>query len=231
MRAHSALVNQKSVLQGTEMIEEMEISVPVSRREARRISRREAILDVAAQSFLENGYAATTMNGIAAALGGSKGTLWSYFPSKEGLFAAVLDRATTVFRAQLQQILNRDDATEQTLHRFCHGFIERVTSPDAIALHRLVIGEVQRFPEVGSIFYARAAGSTRGLLADYLAEAMEAGHLRRDDPLVAAEHLTQLCLGGSHQRLMLGVLDRATPAQTKADARNAMATFMRAFGT
>ena len=63
-----------------------------SRREARRQSRREAILDVAAQSFLEHGYAGTTMSAIAATLGGSKGTLWSYFASKEVLFAAVIDR-------------------------------------------------------------------------------------------------------------------------------------------
>ena len=35
------------------------------RREARRIDRRDAMLEVAAQSFLRNGYAATTMSGIA----------------------------------------------------------------------------------------------------------------------------------------------------------------------
>ncbi len=53
---------------------------PASRREARRHSRRETILDVAAQWFLEHGYDGTTMSAIATALGGSKGTLWNYFP-------------------------------------------------------------------------------------------------------------------------------------------------------
>jgi hypothetical protein len=73
-----ALVNQKSVLYGTDM-QIPSLTCP-SRREARRLSRREAILEVAERSFLEQGYAATTMSAIAAELGGSKGTLWSYLP-------------------------------------------------------------------------------------------------------------------------------------------------------
>src|SRR4026208_346391 len=66
----------------------------LSRREARRRDRRGAIIGVARRSFLNNGYAATTMSSIAAELGGSKGTLWSYFPGKEELFAAVLRETT-----------------------------------------------------------------------------------------------------------------------------------------
>ena len=80
--------------------------VGLSRREARRNDRREAILAVAYASFLEHGYAATTMSGIAAKIGGSKATLWSYFPSKEALFEAVLDQATAAYRLQLSSLLD-----------------------------------------------------------------------------------------------------------------------------
>jgi TetR/AcrR family transcriptional repressor of mexJK operon len=54
----------------------------------RRDKRREAILDVARSVFSEEGYAATSMSSIAARLGGSKGTLYNYFKSKEELFGA-----------------------------------------------------------------------------------------------------------------------------------------------
>jgi TetR/AcrR family transcriptional regulator, mexJK operon transcriptional repressor len=57
----------------------------LSRREARPEVRREIILNVAMQSFLKHGYAGTTMSVIAETLGGSKGTLWSYYSSKEVL--------------------------------------------------------------------------------------------------------------------------------------------------
>jgi len=200
-----------------------------SRREARRQSRREAILDVAAQSFLEHGYAGTTMSAIAATLGGSKGTLWSYFASKEVLFAAVIDRVTEAFRAQLSLILNPRDGIEPALRRFCIEFLRKVTSPEAIALHRLVVGETNRFPEIGRIFYERAPRLTQELLAGFLGEAMEAGLLRPDDPLMAARQLNALCMASGHQRMLMGIVETLPPASVETEVDRAMTTFMRAY--
>lgn len=53
--------------------------------------RRKAYVDAGREAFLDAGFGATTMSSIAARVGGSKTTLWSYFPSKEELFAAVVD--------------------------------------------------------------------------------------------------------------------------------------------
>src|ERR1035437_7744928 len=53
-----------------------------------RDERRENILKVAREVFFEQGFAAASMSTIAARLGGSKGTLYNYFKSKEELFAA-----------------------------------------------------------------------------------------------------------------------------------------------
>ncbi len=204
-------------------------SVCSSRREARRLSRREAILDVAAQSFLEHGYAGTTMSAIAATLGGSKGTLWSYFSSKEVLFDAVIDRVTEAFRAQLSLILTPRDGFEAALRRFCIEFLRQVTSPEAIALHRLVVGEAHRFPEVGRIFYDRAPRQTQELLGRFLADAMDGGLLRRDDPLIAARQLNVLCMAGGHHQLLMGLIDRLGPDAIAVEVDRAMATFMRAY--
>jgi AcrR family transcriptional regulator len=57
-----------------------------------RDARREAILDVARDVFLEEGYANASMSTIAARVGGSKGTLYNYFKNKEQLFAAYVVR-------------------------------------------------------------------------------------------------------------------------------------------
>jgi len=207
----------------------MEKDCSLSRREARRQDRREAILDVASRSFHEHGYAGTTMSAIAATLGGSKGTLWSYFPSKEALFAAVLDRATMAYRARLAEILDPCGDLESTLRRFCKAFTERVTSADAITLNRLLVGEAGRFPEIGAIFYERALQPTRVLLADFLDGAMRRGLLRRDDPLIAARTLITLCMSGCHQMLLMGQADRCTPARIDQDIDFAMLFFLRAY--
>src|SRR5580700_9454949 len=69
---------------------------------SRSDAKRRAILDVASEVFLAQGYAATSMSEIAGRLGGSKGTLYNYFRSKEELFAAFMvdtcqDPANAIF--------------------------------------------------------------------------------------------------------------------------------------
>lgn len=199
------------------------------RREARRQSRRETIIDVAAQSFLEQGYDGTTMSAIAATLGGSKGTLWSYFGSKELLFGAVIDRVTEAFRAQLSLILNLHDDAQAALRRFCVEFLRKVTSPEAIALHRLVVGETARFPEIGHIFYERGPRLTQQLLADFVRDAMARGVLREDDPLIAARQLIALCMYGRHQQMLMGTIETLDAEALDAEVERAMAVFMRAY--
>ena len=205
------------------------IAAPSGRREARRHSRREAILDEAQCLFLEQGYAATTMSAIAARLGGSKGTLWHHFANKEVLFEAMVERATDAFQARASQILVPGDSVRNSLQHFAVQFIERVTAPDAIALHRLVVGEARRFPETGRIFHERASGRMREILSLHLAEAMSRGQLRRDDPAAASRQFVGLCLAGCHQQLTLALIPSTNPVLVARDAELAVDTFMRAY--
>ncbi|WP_256869152.1 TetR/AcrR family transcriptional regulator [Sphingobium lactosutens] len=187
------------------------------------------ILTVAQRYFLDHGYAGTTMSGIAAALGGSKGTLWNHFPSKEQLFAAVLSRVARAYQAQLSQILDPGDDLAATLQRACLSLINKVTSPDAIALHRVIISESGRFPELSQIFFELAPGNTRSLLARFLDGAMARGQLRQADARDAARALMALCTAGSHQQLLMGQIMTPDPAQMETDAIFAVDLFLRAY--
>jgi len=60
--------------------------------------RRDEILGAAAKLFAERGYAATDLQIVADALGVGKGTLYRYFPSKEQLFLAAVDRGMRKMR-------------------------------------------------------------------------------------------------------------------------------------
>ena len=201
----------------------------MSRREARRQDRRDAILAVASASFFEHGYDGTTMSAIASTVGGSKATLWSYFPSKEALFEAVLEQATSSFRQQLIPLLDPCEDPERTLRSFCLRFVERVTSQRAIALQRLVYGEAGRSPEVGHIFHERGPKTTQRLLGAFMETLMERGLLRPGDPQQAARLLCMLCMSGAHHEMLLGLLDAPTEAMITADAENAIEIFLRAY--
>nr|WP_022681918.1 TetR/AcrR family transcriptional regulator [Sphingobium bisphenolivorans] len=202
---------------------------PPSRREARRRDRREAIVEVAARSFLENGYAATTMSGIAATLGGPKGTLWNYFPSKEELFRAVLEGRTAKYREALAEMLDSGAELETTLCRFGSNFLEKVTTPEAVALHRLVVSEANRFPEMGAIFYELGPLRTRTLVAQFLKGAMDRGQLRPANPTTAARMLMSLLLSNFQQLLVLGQMEHATAELMHSEVAEAIGCFLRAY--
>lgn len=199
---------------------------PSGKREARKEERREAILAIAKRVFLDQGYFGASMSAISAELGGSKGTLWSYFPSKEELFAAVLDDATKEYRGQLADVLKPGEDVRAAVLQFCRGFIAKISSPDGLRLHRLIASEVSRFPEIGDIFYRRAPMPTQQLLAGFLERAMDAGTLRRADPLFAARVLASLCLG-VQQRMIWG--QELSAAERDHEAAQMAEVFLRAF--
>ena len=66
----------------------MDGEAPKTKRDLRRETTRSEILQIAGDMFLDVGFAGTSMSAIAARLGGSKGTLYNYFESKEELLEA-----------------------------------------------------------------------------------------------------------------------------------------------
>ena len=67
--------------------------VPPRRPRQRRTpaAQRQAILRAAIEVFLERGYANASIDAIVARAGGSKATVYAYFPTKVQLFAAVFE--------------------------------------------------------------------------------------------------------------------------------------------
>jgi TetR/AcrR family transcriptional regulator, mexJK operon transcriptional repressor len=206
----------------------MELSVTSGRREARKADRRRAILEVAERSFLERGFADTSMSTIAAELGGSKTTLWSYFPSKDALFAAVIDSKIEIFQKALDDALIPSDGTAAALTRFGHVFLSKILSPSSTALHRLIVGEAERFPQMGEAFAVRGPDRVRARLCRYMEEEMAAGRLRKGDPVTASRQFVGLCQSGCYlDRLWRPA--RVIQSDPVADVAAAVDTFMRAW--
>lgn len=208
-------------------MERIESEAPISRRESRKQDRRQAIIEAARASFLEQGYAGTSMTALIKTIGGSKATLWSYFRSKEELFAAVVEEISGTFRAQLEQVLSIDHDLETTLVDFCEAFLAKITSPDGQATWRLVVAESGRFPEVGKIFYEKAASHPQGYLRAFFTRQIASGKLIAEDPGIMAETLTSLCVG-QHLRMIWGFGEPG--AEERADsARRYARWFLKAY--
>lgn len=202
----------------------------LSRREENRETRRAAIVTIARNAFLTHGYAATSMSTIATELGGSKGTLWAYFPSKEDLFAAVLDDATANFRKSLDDALRPGRDWRTTLLDFSIRFLHKIIDPDSLQLHRLIVGEAGRFPEIGHIFFERGPKRVLDRLSSYIGSCMEAGDLRQDDPIQAAMALIQLTQMQHNLRLW-GIVGAPDAEEIHRYAVTALDIFSRAYAS
>lgn len=200
----------------------------LTRREENRVNRRAAIVAIARHSFLEHGYAATAMSTIASQIGGSKGTLWAHFPSKEALFAAVLDDLIAVFRNDLEDALRPGRDQRTTLVAFGERFAAKLLSPASLSLHRLIIGEGGRFPEIGIQFFERGPRLLIERLGSYLAGEMAAGRLRQADPAAAARHMTSFIQSLQQQRLW-NVPGSDDPADVADHVRVSVDVFLRAY--
>jgi len=97
--------------------------VPKTRHELDRSAKVTELLDVAERLFNERGYAGTTTAALADAAGVAQNAVYWYFPSKDHLFVAVLDRMLDNLitdiraagqRSLVDQVLYAAERLEQT---------------------------------------------------------------------------------------------------------------------
>jgi AcrR family transcriptional regulator len=82
-----------------------------------RAERERQTLDVAEEVFAEQGYAAVSMEEIAARVGVSKPMLYDYFGSKEGLLLATIARARGELREVTERAAAEGGSAEDMLYR------------------------------------------------------------------------------------------------------------------
>ncbi len=194
----------------------------------RRDLKRDTILSIALQVFLEEGYAAASMSTIAARVGGSKGTLYNYFRSKAELFVAVIQNQCEIHQNQIFDFAEPDIRT--FLVELARRFVRMLLSDEVIAMHRIVVAEATRFPEIGEALYE--AGPKRGKLrlVAYLRQAMADGRLKQADPERAAEQAMEMALGGMYRRRLWNVGPTPTEEEMESAIASAVDVFMAAYG-
>jgi AcrR family transcriptional regulator len=196
----------------------------------RRDQRREAILEVARAVFVEEGYAAASMSSIAARLGGSKGTLYNYFKSKEDLFAAYIRDECSRSADVMFDTTDDGGNIEARLSSLGERFLSHVLSETAVRNYQLVVSEAHRTPELAQAFYE--AGPALGLLrlTSLLEDARERGEIEAEDCEVAAMQFMVLCRGNLHFRYSLNLIGLPTEAEIKATVDEGLRTFMARYG-
>ena len=120
---------------------------------AKTARTRSAIATAALDIFLAHGFSATRMSDVAERAGVGKGTLYLYFPTKESLFAGIVQE-------MMGRTLAALNVTQPEPNESARSFINRTLEPFVCELEtsrradvmRLVIAEGARFPEIAEMY-------------------------------------------------------------------------------
>jgi TetR/AcrR family transcriptional regulator of autoinduction and epiphytic fitness len=148
-----------------------------------RASNHKAILDAAADLFLEAGFDATSLARVADSAGVSKATLFKQFPTKSELFEATVLEAASTPDTELGE-LPSDDFRAGLLH-LGRTYADMLGRPRVAALMRMIIAELPRFPELRERTFDFGTLTVLRALRRYLSEADAAGTADIDDLDVA----------------------------------------------
>jgi TetR/AcrR family transcriptional repressor of mexJK operon len=170
---------------------------------------RDRILDVATELFLAHGFGVTTIEAVAKGARISKRTFYHRFADKAALFEAVvrrlIDRWLPAFDAQLL----KPAPIEEVLRGTARQVLLVALTPEALALHRIMLAEAPRFPELERAM--NEAGARKGVehIAALLERAAASDHLRIGDSAFAAQQFLTMTVSVP-QRRAIGVGERLT---------------------
>jgi TetR/AcrR family transcriptional regulator, mexJK operon transcriptional repressor len=170
---------------------------------AAALELRDRILQSATELFLTEGYGATSIEAVAARAGVSKRTFYHRFDDKAALFAAVVHRIIEQIRPPASVPLLEGVTLQEILHRLAGLILRAALTPRAIALHRLVTAESQRFPNlIRAVHEEGWAQEAATLIGDLLARQLPAPNLTVGQRTFAATQFMHLVVGQPQRRLM-----------------------------
>lgn len=193
------------------------------------MSKEQSIIEAATRLFLRHGYGGSSMDAIAQEAGVSKQTIYHHFGSKDALFGAIITQRCDGFIASLISGEAVAKGIEAVLTILARQFLELALSPSSLALHRVMVAEVSRFPELGRAAYQAGAARAVAQLAAYLEEETRRGHLMVEDPRLAAEQFFGTLMGHIHLRALLGIEENPPAEMIERHLHNAIRIFLAAY--
>lgn len=185
-----------------------------------------AILAAAREVFLEDGYGAAAMDQIARRARVAKQTIYNHFQGKDALFGEIITKLCDDLLRPLSHPELRAGAPEAALAALAAEVMSLMLEPSSLALHRLLVSEAPRFPELGAAAYRTGVERPVDALASYLDEQSRLGALSVPDARLAAEQFFGMLAGQIQLRALLGVEPRPPAGALQAAADEAVRTFL-----
>lgn len=201
--------------------------------ETRTRRSQEKILGAAEAAFLEHGYLGTRMDAVAELAGVSKQTVYSNFGSKEALFLRVVHEMTGGAAETLSENDHSVEFPGSVADYFYSASVAQlsvVMTSRLMRLRRMVIGEVERFPELGRELHRSGPKPSIDKFSRAIRHYQAAGALRAGDPMKTAKHYNWLLMGELvNSAMLLGDDGLPTTNEMAKHAKECVDLFLSAY--
>lgn len=210
------------------------ILIPVTKKSAggsggrsRDPAKDAAIVQAARDCFFEKGFAAATMEEIAARAGVSKVTVYSRFPDKHALFEGFVRAQMAAMASSFDAEDVRGGTLEQRLNAFGEALLSFLFDPAHVDFKRAMMLLLRDMPDFAQRFFDAGPGSCRALVATVLAEAQARGEIVCDDSVAAAEDLMSLWKGFDDVHMDFGLINGLDAARIAEKVARGTKWFLR----
>jgi AcrR family transcriptional regulator len=191
--------------------------------------KRSKILRVAADLFEQLGYDRCSMAALSDRLGGSKATLYGYFPSKEELLRAVLQVKVASDTDRIMRDFPASDDLHESLIALGTAYLNKRTSSIPVTNIRMVANQPPG-STMGKEFYEEIIRPAWEGMAEKFKVLMDEGKLKQADPWIAFMHWKGLCDWDFFERRLLGAIDGPDPKEVNKAATAAADAFLTLYG-
>lgn len=190
-------------------------------------AKRDAIIAAAAESFFTHGFAATSIEQVAAEAGVSKVTIYNHFGDKRSLFAASVDRECSAMRASFALKPEPTGTLKERLTAIGEAMVSFLSREEMVRFDRRIAGETEAEPAIGEAFLEAGPYRMRVAFAALLDTMVAGGELDIPDTELAVEQFVSMCKGmGDLERRFGQPVD---PAVDRKRIDGAVEVFCRAY--
>lgn len=201
---------------------------PASPGRPKDLAKGAAILEAAKRMFTEHGFDRTSMDLIASEAGVSKLTVYSHYGDKEALFAAAVKSHCETRLPDALFEPSPETPLRERLLEIAEAFFAMVSSPEAVAGHRIMCSPQVTGSPLSEIFWKAGPERTKNVFAKLLQDRIDAGQLDIPDVPIAASQFFTLIKGEAHARMVFGYCAQTGSIEEHLAACVDM--FLRAYG-
>ncbi len=181
-------------------------------RSSEREARLQELVHTAGVLFIEHGYRNVSLEMLAREAHVAVRTIYVKFGGKAGLLKAVLEANRERF-FRPQEMVADPRPLKETVRDFALHFLDLISRPEALSMHRMVVADAPTNPELAHAFFEAGPQQTRDMLYRFLSRPDIRCQLRDElDIATLPVYLMNCIIGDPYERMLFAPLDNS-PAQ------------------